>query len=129
MPSHPRDRNGRPLSRRDFLRNSALAGAALSVGGSALLAACGRSGSNASPGGSGSTAGNSKVGGCGQPPKLSRQNDPATLPLCHDAIKDGLEPEKGSLNLFTSADYVAPDAIAAFQKQYNCKVELTEFDS
>jgi spermidine/putrescine transport system substrate-binding protein len=126
MASHPRERGSRPLSRRDFLRNSALAGAALSVGGSALLAACGSSGSSGS---SGPKATTSKVGGCGQPPKLSRQNDRATLPLCSDAIKDGLEPESGTLKVFNYADYVGPDAIAAFQKQYKCKVEVTVFDS
>ena len=48
MASHPRERkNSRPLSRREFLRNSAIAGAALSVGGSALLAACGKPESHA----------------------------------------------------------------------------------
>jgi spermidine/putrescine transport system substrate-binding protein len=123
MTSHPRERRVRPLSRREFLRNSALAGAALSVGGSALLAACGSSGSSATK------ATTSKVGGCGQPPKLSRQSDPATLPLCSDAIKDGLEPEKGTLKIFNYADYVGPDAINAFQKQYGVKVEVTAFDS
>jgi spermidine/putrescine transport system substrate-binding protein len=123
MASHPRERGPRPLSRRDFLRNSALAGAALSVGGSALLAACGSSGSSATK-----TTG-SKTGGCRQPPKLSRQNDPATLPLCSDAIKDGLEPEGGTLKVFNYADYVGPDAVTAFEKQYKCKVVITEFDS
>ena len=70
-----------------------------------------------------------KVGGCGQPPKLSRQNDPATLPLCNDAIKDGLEPENGTLKIFNYADYVGPDTIKAFEKQYGVKVEVTMFDS
>jgi spermidine/putrescine transport system substrate-binding protein len=127
MASHPRERGSRPLSRRDFLRNSALAGAALSVGGSALLAACSSSGSTAS---SGPKTTASKVGGCGQPPKLSRQNDPATLPICKTpAIADNLPAEKGTLKVFNYADYLGPDAIAAFQKQYNCKIEVTAFDS
>jgi spermidine/putrescine transport system substrate-binding protein len=126
MTSHPRERRVLPLSRREFLRNSALAGAALSVGGSALLAACGSSGSSGS---SATKATAGKVGGCGQPPKLSRQNDPATLPLCSDAIKDGLDAEKGTLKIFNYADYVGPDAIAAFKKQYGVKVEVTEFGS
>src|SRR5262245_33238025 len=129
MPSHPRERrprSGDSISRRDFLRNSALAGAALSVGGSAFLAACGSDGKAAS-----SKAGaSSKTGGCGQPPKLSRQNDPATLPLCNDAIKDGLPAETGAtLKVFNYADYVGPDMVKAFEKQYNCKVSITVFDS
>jgi spermidine/putrescine transport system substrate-binding protein len=123
MASHPRERGPRPISRRDFLRNSAIAGAALSVGGSAILAACGSSGSSATK----STAG--KVGGCGQPPKLSRQNDAATLPLCSGAIKDGLSPEKGTLKIFNYVDYVGPDMVKAFEKQYGVKVEITIFDS
>jgi spermidine/putrescine transport system substrate-binding protein len=127
MPSHPREgrsRTSRSLSRREFLRNSAVAGAALSVGGSALLAACGSSGSTSGASGGG------KVGGCGQPPKLSRQNDPATLPLCTDAIKDGLPTETGAtLKVFNYADYLGQDLIKAFEKQYDCKVSVTTFDS
>jgi spermidine/putrescine transport system substrate-binding protein len=129
MPSHPRERrlrSGGSLSRRDFLRNSAIAGAALSVGGSALLAACGSSGGAASS----KSGESSKTGGCGQPPKLSRQTDPATLPLCNPAIKDGLATETGAtLKVFNYADYVGPDMIKAFEKQYNCKVSVTVFDS
>jgi spermidine/putrescine transport system substrate-binding protein len=127
MASHPRERGSRPLSRRDFLRNSALAGAALSVGGSALLAACSSSGTTAT---SGPKTTASNIGGCGQPPKLSRQNDRATLPICKTpAIADGLPTETGTLKIFNYADYVGPDAVKAFEKQYNCKVEITSFDS
>jgi spermidine/putrescine transport system substrate-binding protein len=125
MASHPRERRAGPLSRRDFLRNSAIAGAALSVGGSAFLAACGSSGSSSPK----ASSGGGKTGGCGQPPVLSRQNNPATLPLCVDAIKDGLEPEKGTLKIFNYADYIGPDAIDAFKKQYGVNVEVTTFDS
>lgn len=121
MASHPRERRVRPLSRRDFLRNSALAGAALSVGGSALLAACGSSGSSASK--------SNKDAGCGKAPKLSRKDNPATLPLCNDAIKSGLDPEKGTLKIFNYVDYIGPDAIKAFEKQYGVKVDITIFDS
>jgi spermidine/putrescine transport system substrate-binding protein len=128
MASHPRERKTGSLSRRDFLRNSALAGAALSVGGSALLAACGSSGSSVSSGPK--TTGASKVGGCGQPPILSRQTHPATLPLCSGAVKDGLPTETGAtLKIFNYADYVGPDALKAFEKQYNCKVQVTQFGS
>ena len=125
MASHPRERRVSPLSRREFLRNSAIAGAALSVGGSALLAACGSD--SGSKGASPSTG--AKTGGCGQPPKLSRKDNPATLPLCADAIKDGLEPEKGTLKIFNYVDYLGPDLIKAFEKQYGVKVDITIFDS
>jgi spermidine/putrescine transport system substrate-binding protein len=127
MASHPRERGSRPLSRRDFLRNSALAGTAFAVGGSAFLAACGSSGSSAS---APKSTNGSKVGGCGQPPVLSRETVPATLPLCSSAIKDGLPTEKGAtLKIFNYADYVGPDALKAFEKQYDCKVQVTEFGS
>jgi spermidine/putrescine transport system substrate-binding protein len=126
MASHPRERGMRPLSRREFLRNSALAGAALSVGGSALLAACGSSGTPSTA----ATTSASKIGGCGQPPKRSRLNDPAILPICGTpAIADNLPVEKGTLKIFNYADYVGPAALKAFEKQYNCKVEVTSFDS
>lgn len=125
MASHPRERRTRPLSRRDFLRNSALAGAALSVGGGALLAACGSDGSSKSSG----TPAKGKDAGCGTAPKLSRKDNPATLPLCNEAIKDGLDPEKGTLKIFNYADYVGPDAVKAFEKKYGVKVSITQFDS
>ena len=57
------------------------------------------------------------------------QGQSATLPLCNDAIKDGLEPEKGTLKIFNYVDYVGPDAVKAFEKQYGVKVDITIFDS
>ncbi len=123
MAQHPREQAA-GWSRREFLRNSALGVCACSAGASALLAACGSSSS--SP-----TAATSKVGGCGQPPKLSRQTNPATLPLCpgNSAIKDGLVPEKGTLKIFNYADYVGPDMLKSFEKKFGVKVEVTSFDS
>ena len=119
------------MSRREFLRNSALTAAAFSVGGSALLAACGSSSSKGGATSPGQTTAKSKAGGCGQPPILSRKDNPATLPLCagNDAIADGLSPESGTLKVFNYADYVAPDLLKAFEKKYSCKVEVTSFDS
>lgn len=45
------------------------------------------------------------------------------------AIADGLSPEKGPLRIFNYADYVNPDVIAAFEKDFGVKVEITTFNS
>ena len=44
-------------------------------------------------------------------------------------IADGLSPEKGPLRIFNYADYVNPDVIAAFEKDFGVKVEITTFNS
>ena len=44
-------------------------------------------------------------------------------------IADGLSPEKGPLRIFNYADYVNPDLIAAFEKDFGVKVEITTFNS
>jgi spermidine/putrescine transport system substrate-binding protein len=44
-------------------------------------------------------------------------------------IKDGLAPEKGPLRIVNYADYVNPDVVADFEKEYGVKVEIATFDS
>ena len=123
---HPRegwteDRRQDGLSRRGFLKQGAAAGL-LASGASSLLAAC-SSGTT-----SGTTSGNLKSGGI----PLPRPNNPVTWPLSADntAIKSGLAPEKNAtLRLFNWVAYINPDCLKAFGKKYNCKVQVTTFNT
>jgi spermidine/putrescine transport system substrate-binding protein len=110
---------GQFTTRRDFLRRSAATALALGAGG-VLLEACGGSS------GSGSGA---RANGCGAPPKLTRPDNPTTLPLCHDAIADGLDPERGTLKVLNYDAYVGDEVVAAFEREYKVKVEITAFES
>ena len=78
---------------------------------------------------SGSSNGATRADGCGQPPKLSRPDNRATLPLCADPIADGLEPESGTLKVFNYDAYLGDDLIRAFEHEYKAKVEVTSFES
>lgn len=44
-------------------------------------------------------------------------------------IADGLQPEKGPLRIVNYADYVNPDVIADFEKEYGVKVEISTIDT
>jgi spermidine/putrescine transport system substrate-binding protein len=117
MTFHPRERGPwRPIDRRDFLRRSAYGAAALAVGPS-LLAACG-----------GDDGGG---GGSGQQVQLSRPDNPVTLPTFDDIpmIEDGLEPEAGPLKIYNYAEYIAPQTLRGFRRQYGVDVEVTTFTS
>jgi spermidine/putrescine transport system substrate-binding protein len=46
-----------------------------------------------------------------------------------DPIADGLEPEPGPLRIVNYADYVSPDVIADFEREFGVKVEIATFDS
>jgi spermidine/putrescine transport system substrate-binding protein len=112
MTFHPRENFGAPATRRQFLRLGAL-GAAVGTG---ALAACGRDRPNATA---------SK-----DPFVLSRPDRPATLPLHDDvkAIADGLQPETGgTLKIFNYPEYLSPDVLKAFGKEYGVTVEVTTF--
>jgi spermidine/putrescine transport system substrate-binding protein len=122
MAYHPRERGaGRGgLDRRTFLFRSAAVAAVAAGGSSALLAACG---------GDGGSGGSSSSGAGASPVKLSRPDDPATLPLFDDVpmIQNGLKPESGTLKLYNYAEYINPDTIAAFEDEYGVKVQITTF--
>src|SRR5262249_12428293 len=61
---------------------------------------------------------------------LARPNNPVTLPKFKDAIKSGLDHEKGgTFTLFNYQDYVDKKVIQEFGKKYGVKVQLTTFDS
>ena len=121
MTYHPRegwseDGTRRPtgVSRRTFLAGATATGLA------AALAACGSSGNAAQ---STTTT---------QPLALPRPNDPVTWPVysSNPAIASGLEPEKGAtLKIYNWVAYVNQKDLDAFGKKYNCKVELTTFNT
>jgi spermidine/putrescine transport system substrate-binding protein len=122
---HPKEgwRNGRPpipgVSRRAFLRRGAGAGAALlgAAGAGSLLSAC-----------SGALA----TGTLGKPLPLPRPDNPVTWPIYADnrPIKSGLLPERdATLKIYNWVAYVNPQSLDDFGKKYNCKVEVTTFNT
>jgi len=115
------DRRGELISRRGFLKQSAVAG--LAVGGaSSLLAACSSGGSAKAPTASSSSGGI----------PLPRPNIPVTWPLYADnaAIAGNLTPETGAtLKLFNWVAYINPQCLTDFGKKYKCKVEVTTFEN
>jgi spermidine/putrescine transport system substrate-binding protein len=119
---HPRegwsdDRSaGGPL----ISRRSLLAGA-LTTGLAAALAACGSNPTN--------TVGTTATT---QPLALPRPDNPVTWPVyaSNAAIADGLQPEKNAtLKIFNWVAYVNQKVLNDFSKKYNCKVELTTFNT
>jgi spermidine/putrescine transport system substrate-binding protein len=118
---HPREgwqADPRRLSRRGFLRQAAASGLVLG-GASSLLGACGSSSSTSTPLTSG-----------GIP--LPRPNNPVTWPIfsSNKPIKSGLAPEKGAtLKIYNWVAYVNQKCLNDFAKKYDCKVQLTTFNT
>ena len=101
------------MSRRGFLGRSALAGLG-ALGGGALLEACAPA-----------------LAGSGTVP-LPRPRNPVTWPLFKDnlPIKSGLPPESGAtLQIYNWVAYVNQSCLNNFAKRYNCKVQLTTFNT
>ncbi|MDP9224043.1 MAG: extracellular solute-binding protein [Actinomycetota bacterium] len=105
------------MSRREFLRLSAGAAAALPTT-SALLAACGgRPGTST---------------GTNAPFQLARQDHPVTLSIFDDnqAIKSDLQPEKNAtLQIYNWDVYIWKKVVKAFCDKYNCDFEITTFNN
>jgi spermidine/putrescine transport system substrate-binding protein len=103
------------MSRREFVTRTG--GFVVVVGaGAPLLAACG--GDDDDGGSSGGSL------------PLARVDAPVELPDNEfSAIESGLDPESGTLTIFTYADYLNADAIAAFEEAYGVSVELATFDT
>ena len=103
----------RPVSRRSFLARTG--GASLAaLGGAALLDACAPAlaGRTTSP--------------------LPRPNNPVTWPVFPDnkPIASGLKPETGAtLQVYNWVAYVNQACLNHFAKKYNCKVQLTTFNT
>jgi spermidine/putrescine transport system substrate-binding protein len=107
------------ISRRAFLRRGAGAGAlALGASGAGpLLSAC-----------SGALA----TGPVGRSLPLPRPNNPVTWPIYADnkPIKSGLPPERNAtLKIYNWVAYVNQQCLNDFGKKYNCKVEITTFNT
>ena len=67
-----------------------------------------------------------------QPLALPRPNDPVTWPVfpSNPAIADGLQPEKNAtLKIYNWVAYINQKVLDDFAKKYNCKVELTTFNT
>lgn len=102
-------------SRRQFLTRAAL----LAVGAPALpilLDACSKGGN--------STSAPSSL-------KIASPQNPVTwdIPADNTPIADGLTPEQGAtLQLYSYADYVAPDAVKSFEEKYKTTVQVSTFN-
>ncbi len=117
--AHPREgwtEDGPPrlaMSRRGFLGRGALAGLG-ALGGGALLEACAPA-----------------LAGSGTVP-LPRPRNPVRWPVFTDnqPIKSGLPPESGAtLQIYNWVAYVNQACLNNFAKRYNCKVQLTTFNT
>ncbi|SBS78591.1 Extracellular solute-binding protein family 1 [uncultured Mycobacterium sp.] len=101
-------------NRRQFLQRAAL----LAAGTPALVAfldACSKGGQSSSA----------------PTLKIASPKNPVTWDIASDnkPIADGLPPEKGAtLQLYSYADYIAPDAIKSFEDKYSTKVVVSTFN-
>jgi spermidine/putrescine transport system substrate-binding protein len=121
---HPRegraDRSVESLfspSRRDFLRQTG-ASALLAGGAGSILAACGSSGTSG------------QATGATLP--LPRPNSPVTWPIYpgNKAIKSGLAQEQNAtLKIYNWTAYINQAVVNSFAKKYNCKVEVSTFNT
>src|SRR4051794_15450070 len=108
----------RGSSRREFLTRSMLLAAGVPSLG-AFLEACATS------------SGGSTGGGGKSVLKLASPSNPVTWPIANDnrPIASGLAPEKNAtLRLYNYDQYIAPQAIKKFEKQYDCKVTVSTFN-
>jgi spermidine/putrescine transport system substrate-binding protein len=100
-------------TRRSFLRGGAAAGL-LAGGAGPLLSAC-----------ASDLSGNVNV-------PLPRPNNPVTWPIFKDnkPIASGLAPETGAtLQIFNWVAYVNQACVNSFAKKYNCKAQVTTFNT
>jgi spermidine/putrescine transport system substrate-binding protein len=112
------------FTRRDLLKRGAGLGAL--AGLAPTLIACGGGTSSSTGGGGGSGSSTNAASG------LPRPENPVTWPIYDDnkAIASGLAPEtNATLKVYNWVAYVNPASIKAFEKQYNCKVEVTTFNT
>ncbi len=103
-------------SRRQFLVRAALLAAAVPALPLAL-SACSKDG----------------AGGGGATPSLTiaAPSSPVTwdVPSDNQPIADALAPEKGAtLQLYSYADYISPDAVKSFEDKYQAKVQISTFN-
>jgi spermidine/putrescine transport system substrate-binding protein len=103
-----------PTSRRQFLARAAILAATAPTLG-AFLQACSKNAPSSS-----------------QPSMtLAAPDNPVKWPIPDDnkPIADGMAPEKGAtLKIYNYADYLSPQAIKAFEDQYQTKIEVSTFN-
>jgi spermidine/putrescine transport system substrate-binding protein len=108
----------RRLTRRSFLTQGA--GAALMLGGvGSLLEACGASSGTSGP-------------DTGSALPLPRPNHPVTWPIYQGnrPIKSGLAAEQGAtLKIYNWTAYINQAVVNDFAKKYNCKVQVSTFNT
>jgi spermidine/putrescine transport system substrate-binding protein len=106
------------MSRRQFVERSGRMALLFGLGGS-LVTACGDDDGDADGGEQGTAT-----------LPLARLDAPITLPDNNaSAIDSGLEPETGTLSVFTYPEYLNPDAIAAFETQYGVTIEESPYET
>ena len=131
--AHPREgwKSNGGLSRRQFLARAAV-GAAAIPSMSAILAACTKPGAS-TPGTNTSAIGSGGYVVPGVPYPLARQEKPVkwVIPNDNQPIASGQQPETGAtLQVYNWADYVFKAvAVTRFEQAFNCKVNITTFDT
>jgi len=121
------------FSRRELLRRAGLAGIAMPTL-AAVLAACGSGAETAVGGNSPSASGGGsnqfgKGGVAGAPYPLARPEAPVTWTIQGDnqPIASGMQPESGATVQVLRWPYYLDDGVVkAFEKKYDCKVQITE---
>jgi spermidine/putrescine transport system substrate-binding protein len=113
------------MNRRDFLRTS-MGAATLLPSAAAILAACGKPGSDATVGGGGGTTGaTGSTGGR----ILATPDNPVTLPMTRDPIPTDTPIESGTLRVYNWTDYLYKGTIKGFEEEYGVTVEVTTYNN
>jgi len=121
---HPREGGrrifGQPVSRRDFLRRSAITAASIPTA-SALLAACGKDPS---------TQGQQDAATLNDP---ARRDNPITYDINeHNGdllLEPGLKNEDGPFEIFNWEEYINPRVVGMFEEAYGVQVNITTFST
>jgi spermidine/putrescine transport system substrate-binding protein len=110
------------MDRRDFLRRAG--GAAIAVPSlAAILAACAKPGTTSAGGGSGSSSSVGEI-------PIANPDNPVTLPMTRDPIPTDTPIEAGAtLQVYNWDAYMYKKVLAAFEDQYNVKIEWTTFNN
>ena len=112
-------RRQHPMSRRDFLLRAG--GTAIAVPSlAAILAACQKPGT--APSGGGASSSSSEI-------PIANPQNPVTLPVTSEPIATSTPIESGTLQVYNWSDYMYKKVLAAFEDQYNVKVEYTTFNN
>jgi spermidine/putrescine transport system substrate-binding protein len=113
---HPREHR-RSISRRDFLRRSVGAAAAL-PSAAAILAACSKPGTT---GGAPGSPSGERV--------LARPDNPVTLAMTRDPIATDTPLEAGPLRVYNWDAYMYKKVLKAFEDEFDVSIEVTTFNN